>query len=71
MAEVKPKGPNDAQNSVNVPGSWVDELEHLAEAMSQPGIAITKADVHRAALRRGLDAMAAEHKAHPPSRAKR
>jgi hypothetical protein len=62
MPDVKPKGPNDQQISVNVPSAWLDEIERLAEAMSQPGIAITKADVHRAALRRGLDAMAAEQK---------
>lgn len=61
MDDVKPKGPNDQQLSVNVPSAWVDEIEQLAEAMSQPGIAITKADVHRAALRRGLDALKAEH----------
>jgi hypothetical protein len=61
MTAVRPKGPNDTPISVNVPGDWAEELEKLASAMSQPGIAITKADVHRAALRRGLDALAAEH----------
>jgi hypothetical protein len=44
-----------------VPESWGDEIELLAEAMSKPGFAATKADVMRRALRVGLDQLASEH----------
>lgn len=52
---------NTLQVSVHVPEDWEGEIEELAEAMSQPGITVTKADVMRAALRVGLDALAAKH----------
>jgi hypothetical protein len=40
------------------PGSWLDEAQAIAEARSEPGLAVTRADVLRMAMRRGLDALA-------------
>lgn len=53
---------NVTQVSVHVPEEWEDEIEKLANAMSVPGIAVTKADVMRRALRLGLDALGKKHK---------
>lgn len=52
---------NTLQVSVHVPEAWESDIEGVAEAMSQPGITVTKADVMRAALRLGLDVLAAKH----------
>ena len=55
------KGPNDTPLSVNIPGGWVEEVERLVETMARPGMDVTRSDVVRMALRRGLDALKAEH----------
>jgi hypothetical protein len=55
------KGENDSQVTFNLPGAWLDELDELAKAMSMPGVEITRAHVLRAALRKGIDQLAAEH----------
>jgi hypothetical protein len=61
MRDVPRAKANTLQVSVHVPESWGDEIELLAEAMSKPGFAATKADVMRRALRVGLDQLASEH----------
>jgi hypothetical protein len=50
----------DAQVTVALSGEWLEEAERIAEAKSEPGLAITRADVLRMAIRRGLDVLAAE-----------
>jgi hypothetical protein len=73
----RPKSTNDTQLTVNLPGGWVDELERVAELLSRPGLPpITRTDALRLAVRRGLDALAAEtkHKApgeHPETKRRR
>ncbi len=72
----RPKGPNDAQLTFNLPGEWVDELDRLAEKMSRPGISVTRTDVLRLAVRTGIDHLSAEHPSskaaeHPGKGAKR
>ncbi len=57
----RPKGPNDAQLTFNLPGEWVDELDRLAQTMSRPGMGATRTDVLRLALRTGIDSLTAEH----------
>jgi hypothetical protein len=57
----RPKGENDSQVTFNLPGAWIDEIDELAKAMSMPGVEITRAHVLRAALRKGIDHLAAEH----------
>jgi hypothetical protein len=62
-AVPRPKSGNDDQVSINLPTLWKDDAERLAQAMSRPGMVITRADVLRTALRMGLDALDAEVKA--------
>jgi hypothetical protein len=57
----RPKGPNDTPLSVNIPGEWSEEVERLVETMTEPGMAVTRSDIIRMALRRGLDALKTEH----------
>jgi hypothetical protein len=51
------KGPNDQQVTVNLPSSWVDEVDELAESLTRPGVSVTRADALRLAVRTGLDAL--------------
>lgn len=55
----RPKSDKDSQVTINLPGAWLDEAQAIAEARSEPGLEVTRADVLRMALRRGLDALAA------------
>ncbi|HXX69358.1 MAG TPA: hypothetical protein VEK07_19390, partial [Polyangiaceae bacterium] len=50
----------DSQVTIALPGAWLEEAQRLAEARSEPGLAITRADVLRMAIRRGLDAIQEE-----------
>jgi hypothetical protein len=59
-AMPRPKSEKDSQVTLVLSGEWLDEAQRIAEARSEPGLAITRADVLRMALRRGLDALAAE-----------
>lgn len=68
----RPKSEQDLQTtSVNLPAAWLEEAEALAvkmaEAAGAPG-SITRSHALRAAVRRGLDSLAAEFaaKAHKP-----
>ena len=53
----RPKSDKDSQVTITLPGSWLEEAEHIAEARSEPGLSITRADVLRMAMRRGLDVL--------------
>lgn len=55
---TRPKGPNDTQVSVNIPGDWVDELDRLAEVLTRDGLQVTRSDALRLAIRKGLDVLA-------------
>lgn len=61
----RPKSDKDSQVTIVLPGAWLDEAQRIAEAKSEPGLAVTRADVLRMALRRGLDVLAAESTEHP------
>jgi hypothetical protein len=50
----------DAQVTIALSGEWLEEAERIASAKSEPGLAITRADVLRMAIRRGLDVLASE-----------
>jgi hypothetical protein len=56
----RPKSEKDSQVTIVLAGEWLDEAQRLAEAKSEPGMAVTRADVLRMAIRRGLDALQAE-----------
>lgn len=51
----RPRSNNDTSLNLKLPGEWLDEAEALAGPLSEPGLALTRADVLRKALRRGLD----------------
>ena len=57
------RGPNTVQITILVTPETRDEADKLARRMSKPGIAVTRTDVLRSAVLRGLDALAAEHPA--------
>ncbi len=54
----RPKSDKDSQVTVVLPGTWLDDAERIAKARSEPGLVVTRADVLRMALRRGLDSLA-------------
>jgi hypothetical protein len=47
--------------SFKVPEEWVEMADELAETMSRPPVIITRTDVVRTALLRGLQSLKAEH----------
>lgn len=59
----RPKSDNDTAVSLLLPTPWLEELTKLVSDMSQPGAALTRADVMRVALRRGIDVLRAEIRA--------
>ena len=61
----RPKSEQDLQTtSLNLPAAWLEEAEALARKMSEvagsPG-SLTRSHALRVAVRRGLDALAAEY----------
>jgi hypothetical protein len=59
----RPKDPSkDGQVTIALSAEWLEEAEQIAQAKSEPGLSITRADVLRMAIRRGLDVLAAEAK---------
>jgi len=56
----RPRSDKDSQVTIVLPGAWLDEATQLAEARSEPGLAVTRADILRVALRRGLDELTKE-----------
>lgn len=49
------------QTSIRVPTDWLERAEALAEVMSQPGLALTRADAFRLALAEGLRVLEERH----------
>jgi hypothetical protein len=58
----RPKSDLDSQVTIVLPGGWLDEAEERARVRSQVGLNVTRSDVLRTALRKGLDALASEDK---------
>jgi hypothetical protein len=57
----RPKDPQkDGSVTIAMSNEWLDEAERIAAAKSEPGLSVTRADVLRMAIRRGLDALLAE-----------
>lgn len=67
-AMPRPKSNKDSQVTIVLPGAWLDDAQALAEGRSEAGLTVTRADVLRMALRRGLDGLAEETKRAKPSR---
>jgi predicted DNA-binding protein len=53
---------NQIQTAIRVPESVLKRFDKLAEQMSVPGTQITRADVHRQAVYRGLAELEKENK---------
>lgn len=71
-AVPRPKNEQDLQTtSINLPAAWLEEAGVLAARMSEaagsPG-SLTRSHALRAAVRRGLDVLAAEYAAKKPRR---
>lgn len=56
------KSDKDGQVTIALPAAWLEEAETLAEGRSEPGLTLTRADILRMAIRRGLDSLAADQK---------
>jgi len=54
------KKDTELQTAVRITGSAVERMDALAAQRSEPGARVTRADVHRLALYRGLDLLEAE-----------
>jgi hypothetical protein len=59
----RPKSEKDRTVTIALPGSWLEEAEGVAKdwsARDDRGVLFTRADVLRAAMRRGLDGFVTE-----------
>lgn len=56
----RPKSEKDSQVTLAVSAEWLEEAQRIAEAKSEPGLIVTRADVLRMAMRRGLDVLQAD-----------
>ncbi len=63
MRMPRAKGTGSTQVSVLVPDEWLDRIDAIAKQLSEPGEPATRATVLRRVIRRGLDALEAEHPA--------
>jgi hypothetical protein len=64
----RPKSDKDASVTIVLAGAWLEDAQQLVADLSQPGMSVTRADVLRLALRKGLDALQAETAKHPSKR---
>ena len=60
MTTDKPE--QQLQTAIRYPESWADRMDKIAERMSQPGMRVTRAEVVRLALHRGIVEMESEGK---------
>jgi len=56
----RPKSENTFQVAFLIPDEWRERADALAERLT-PGVRLSRSDVLRLALGRGLDALDAEH----------
>jgi hypothetical protein len=57
----RPKSPNVVQVTVLIPEEAADRAEALGERMAPAGVTLSRAEVLRAAILRGLDMLEGEH----------
>ena len=65
-----PRAPseNTFQVTFKIPDAWIKQADAIAEAMSKPGLRVTRTDALRTALAQGLSALHVEHVAKPRGR---
>jgi hypothetical protein len=73
---ARPPSGNDEQIAIRLPKEWLARADKLSDFIAKPGVGVTRSDVLRAALARGLDALEeerrhAEAKPGKPTRGKR
>jgi hypothetical protein len=56
----RPATENDQQIAIRLPAEWLMRADKLIPALSTAGVTVSRSDVLRAALARGLDAMERE-----------
>lgn len=59
----RPKSNLDVQTAVRIPRDWVDRAEALKEAIAPLGLHVTRSDVLRTAIERGLRSLEREQAA--------
>jgi hypothetical protein len=64
----RPKSPNVVQVTVLIPEEAAERATALSSRVGVPGVTLTRAEVLRVAILRGLDVLEAEH---PPEGTKR
>jgi predicted DNA-binding protein len=69
----RPKSGNDEQVALRLPKEWTERADRLRDrgVIAEPGVGVTRSDVLRAAISRGLDALEAEADAPKPKGRKR
>jgi predicted transcriptional regulator len=62
VTDAKPEGVREAQvqTGIRLSESLVERVDRIAEAMSQPGLTLTRSDVLRMAVHKGVDQLEAE-----------
>ena len=56
----RPKSANDTNINFRLPGAWLDDAQELVEPLTPAGASLSRQDVLRMALRRGLDELRRE-----------
>lgn len=67
----RPKSANVVQVTVLIPEDAADRASALTGRLGMPGVSLTRAEVLRVAILRGLDVLEAEHPAAPSPPARR
>jgi hypothetical protein len=57
------KGAGSTQVSVLLPDDWIERIDAMVKQLSEPGEPATRATVLRRIVRKGLEALEAEHPA--------
>jgi hypothetical protein len=68
---ARPPSGNEKQIALRLPNDWIARADTLIPALSRPGILVSRSDVLRAALARGLDVLEAESRPAKPTKTKR
>jgi hypothetical protein len=53
----RPKSDKDGSVTIALPEAWLEEASAIAGGRSEPGLTLTRADILRMAIRRGLDVL--------------
>ena len=62
MTDAKSDGGREAQvqTGIRLPQTLVDRVDRIAASMSRPGLTLTRSDVLRMAVHKGVDQLEAE-----------